>query len=65
MKASGARARCSMRVLSPRIEPPPKGEEGSTAKTAKLRPSLQQMQAESLDKGRLADARHAGDADTQ
>ena len=39
MKASGARANSAMRVLSPRIAPPPRFEAGSTASTAMRRPS--------------------------
>ena len=34
MKAAGARASSNMRVLSPRIEPPLRFEDGSTASTA-------------------------------
>jgi hypothetical protein len=34
MNACGARDSCSMRVLSPRIEPPPRVLDGSTASTA-------------------------------
>ena len=39
IKASGARASSAMRVLSPRIAPPPRFEAGSTASTAIRRPS--------------------------
>ena len=38
MNAPGSRASRSIRVLSPRIEPPPTVEEGSTASTATLWP---------------------------
>ena len=38
MKAPGARASRSMRVLSPRIDPPVRTEDGSTASTASFRP---------------------------
>ena len=63
MKAPCRRDSSSMRVLSPRIEPPPRLDEGSMASTASERPLLEQRQAEALDEGRLADARHAGDAE--
>ena len=39
MNASGARASLSIRVLSPRIEPPERVEDGSTASTASRRPA--------------------------
>ena len=38
MKAAGRRDSSSMRVLSPRIEPPPRLDEGSMASTASDRP---------------------------
>ena len=38
MKALGSTASRAMRVLSPRIEPPVRAEEGSTASTATLWP---------------------------
>ena len=52
-----------MRVLSARIEPPVRAEDGSTASTATLWPVPVRKRAERIDGGRLADARHAGDAD--
>ena len=39
MKARGSAASFSMRVLSPRIEPPPRADEGSIASTATLWPA--------------------------
>ncbi|CAM5368098.1 hypothetical protein FALB51S_01697 [Frigidibacter albus] len=38
MKARGSRLRRSIRVLSPRMEPPERAEEGSTASTATRSP---------------------------
>ncbi len=38
MKACGSRESRSIRVLSPRIEPPERAEEGSTASTATFSP---------------------------
>ncbi len=38
MKALSSLARCAMRVLSARIEPPVRRDDGSTARTATLRP---------------------------
>ena len=38
MKARGSRDSRSIRVLSPRIEPPDRAEDGSTARTATRRP---------------------------
>jgi len=53
-----------MRVLSPRMLPPEMGLDGSTLRTATRSPALaDQVHAESVDEGALADARHAGDAD--
>ena len=43
MKAAGERARRSIRVLSPRIEPPERAEDGSTASTATFRPCSTSM----------------------
>ena len=49
MKASGSRASRSIRVLSPRIEPPERAEEGSTASTATLSPrSIRNMPKASM-----------------
>ncbi len=56
MKAFGWADRSFIRVLSPRIEPPVRAEEGSTASTATLWPLLDQIHAEHIDGGRLADA---------
>src|SRR3972149_3232822 len=39
VKAAGARASSAMRVLSPRIAPPPRRDDGSTASTARRRPA--------------------------
>ena len=39
MKAAGARDSSAIRVLSPRIAPPPRFDDGSTASTAIRRPS--------------------------
>jgi hypothetical protein len=55
----------SMRVLSPRIEPPERRELGSTASTATRLPPGNELEPEALDEGRLADAGHTGDADAQ
>ena len=58
MKAAGSTARCSMRVLSPRIEPPLRLEEGSTARTATRWPLPVRYGPERVDERRLAHARH-------
>ena len=50
-------------VLSPRIEPPLRAEVGSTASTAMRWPRSITWRPERLDGGRLAHARHAGDAE--
>ena len=63
MKALSDAASRAIRVLSPRIEPPVRAEEGSTASTATLWPLLDQVHAERVDGGGLADAGRAGDAD--
>ena len=63
MKAFGSMASRAMRVLSARIEPPVRAEDGSTASTATLWPRCGQERAERVDGGRLADAGRAGDAD--
>ena len=52
-----------MRVLSPRIDPPVRRDEGSTASTATLAARVEQMGPECVDRGRFADARRARDAD--
>ena len=52
-----------MRVLSPRIEPPVRVEDGSTASTATLWPCAGEISAERVDGGRLAGAGRAGDAE--
>ena len=54
-----------MRVLSPRIEPPLRVEDGSTASTATRCPAEVRFAAELIDEGRFADARHAGEADAR
>jgi hypothetical protein len=56
MKAPFSRLRRSIRVLSPRIEPPDRAEDGSTASTATRSP-FDQHHAEGLDEGGLAHAR--------
>src|SRR3954453_20776301 len=38
MKAAGSTASRDMRVLSPRVEPPDRGDDGSTASTATFEP---------------------------
>ena len=65
MKARGSRASRSIRVLSPRIEPPERVEEGSTASTARRRPAPVRHQAEAFDEARLADAGRAGQPDAE
>ena len=52
-----------MRVLSPRIEPPVRLEDGSTASTATLWPCAGERGAERVDGGRFAGAGRAGDAE--
>ena len=52
-----------MRVLSPRIEPPLRVLDGSTASTATRWPALDEVQPERLDERRLPRAGRAGDAD--
>ena len=61
MKASGWRASSLIRVLSPRIEPPDRSLDGSTASTATRWPCSTAWQAERLDERRLACARGAGE----
>ena len=63
MKALGSAASRAMRVLSPRIEPPVRVEDGSTASTATLWPCAGQIAAERVDDGGLAGAGRAGDAE--
>ncbi len=46
-----------MRVLSPRMLPPERVAEGSTASTATRCPDSREVGAERLDEGALADAR--------
>ena len=53
-----------MRVLSPRIEPPLRGLDGSTASTATLVTEREQVHPERFDEGALADAGRAGDAES-
>ena len=43
MNALGSRESCSIRVLSPRIEPPERALDGSTARTATRRPCAVSM----------------------
>ena len=52
--AAGSTASRSIRVLSPRMEPPVRLEDGSTASTATRWPSPVSMRAERVDEGRLA-----------
>ena len=52
-----------MRVLSPRMLPPERALDGSTASTATRFPSADEVEPERLDERALARARHAGDAD--
>ena len=54
-----------MRVLSPRIEPPLRALDGSTASTATRWPAVDEVQAERLDERRLAGAGRAADADAR
>ena len=63
MKASSRWHKHSMRVLSPRIEPPDTEDDGSTASTATLLALLDQPNAERFDEGGFARARDTGDAD--
>ena len=64
MNARGVRDSCSMRVLSPRIDPPPRVLDGSTASTATSCPAPTRCETERLDERRLPRARRAADADT-
>ena len=52
-----------MRVLSPRIDPPDRALDGSTASTATRCPSSIDVLAEAVDERGLADAGRAADAD--
>ena len=63
MKAPGARDSSVIRVLSPRIAPPPRFEAGSTASTAMRVPAREAVEAEALDKGRFAGAGRPGNAE--
>ena len=63
MKACGSTASRAIRVLSPRIEPPVRADDGSTASTATRCPAAGQVDAERVDERRLADPGHAADAD--
>ena len=65
MKAPGSCARRLMRVLSPRMEPPVRRDVGSTASTARRVAGGDEVHAELVDRRRLADARHARDAEPQ
>ena len=65
MNACGCRASSSIRVLSPRTEPPLTELDGSTASTATRCPACDEVQPERLDQRRLAHARRAGDAHAQ
>ncbi len=65
MNTPGSRAWACMRMRSPRIAPPLKGEVGSTA-TIPTRLALRaQVRGQPVDERRLAGARRAGDADDQ
>ena len=54
-----------MRVLSPRIEPPETLELGIDREHRDAMAVRDQLQAERLDEGRLADAGHARDAEAE
>ena len=53
----------AMRVLSPRIAPPVRVEDGIDREHGDPVPLLGEHAAEPVDGGRFADPRHAGDAD--
>ena len=63
MKAAGSTARRSIRVLSPRIEPPVRLDDGSTASTATRCPSPVSIVPNASMNVDLPDARHPADAD--
>ena len=51
-----------MRVLSARIDPPVRRDDGSTASTGDLMALSRQHAAQRIDGGRLADPRRTGNA---
>ena len=63
MNAFSSTASRAMRVLSPRIEPPDRADDGSTASTATFEPAAVSVDAQLVDEGRLADPGHPADPD--
>ena len=63
INAAGDRASSVMRVLSPRMAPPPRFDAGSTASTAIAPAELDSFEAKAFDEGRFAGTRRAGNAD--
>ncbi len=63
MKARSSRASSIMRVLSPRMDPPERVLDGSTASTASRSPVVEDELPERLDERALADTRGTRDAD--
>ncbi len=59
MKAFGSCVSFTMRVLSPRIEPPERRDEGSTARTASTLAPPRQPGAEGFDERRFTNTRRA------
>jgi hypothetical protein len=65
MKARSCAASCSMRVLSPRMEPPDAVDAGVHRQHRHAVAPRHQIQAQRLDEGALAHAGHAADAQAQ
>ena len=63
MKAAPSRESASMRVLSPRIEPPERLELGSTASTATRWPASMTWRPNALDESRFPDPGGTADAE--
>ena len=63
MNALSSTARRAIRVLSPRIEPPVRVDDGSTASTRDPVPRAGEPGAQLLDERRLPDPGHPADAD--